>query len=52
MFAIPAAEAAEPRLDEVVVTSVAIRKSPLEVAQPTAILTGDELRRQLAASIG
>jgi iron complex outermembrane receptor protein len=52
MFAIPAAVAEEPRLDEVVVTSVAIRKSPLEVAQPTAILTGDELRRQLAASIG
>lgn len=52
MPAIPAANAAEPRLEEVVVTSAAIRKSPLEVAQPTAILTGDELRRQIATSIG
>ncbi|MGH8721972.1 MAG: hypothetical protein ACREU4_08305, partial [Burkholderiales bacterium] len=39
MFSVPAAEAAEPGLDEVVVTAVPIRKSPLEVAQPTAILT-------------
>lgn len=47
-----AAQAAEPRLEEVIVTAGALRKSPLEVAQPTAILAGDDLRRQIAASIG
>ncbi|MGH8243921.1 MAG: TonB-dependent receptor plug domain-containing protein, partial [Steroidobacteraceae bacterium] len=52
LLVVPAAMGEEPRLGEVVVTAVAIRKSPLEVAQPTAILTGDELRRQLAGSIG
>ena len=52
LTSLPSADAAEPRLDEVVVTAVALRKSPLEVAQPTAILTGDELRRQVATSIG
>lgn len=52
LVATPAVNAAEPRLEEVVVTAVALRKSPLEVAQPTAILTGDELRRQIATSIG
>ncbi len=51
-IAAPAAYPAEPRLDEVVVTAVALRRSPLEIAQPTAILTGDELRRQIATSIG
>ncbi len=52
LFVLPAADAAEPRLEEVVVTAVPLNRSPLEVAQPTAILTGDELRRQIATSIG
>ncbi len=47
-----AADAAEPRIEEVVVTATALRKNPLEVAQPTAIVTGDQLRRQVATSIG
>ncbi len=51
-FGLPEARAAEPRLDEVVVNATAIRKSPLEIAQPTAVLTGDELRRQISTSIG
>lgn len=42
----------EPRTEEVVVTSTALRENPLEVAQPTAVVAGDELRRQIAASIG
>jgi iron complex outermembrane receptor protein len=48
----PAANASEPELQEVLVTAAALRKSPLEVAQPTAVLAGDELRRQIATSIG
>lgn len=52
LSAIPFAIAAEPKLEEVVVTAGALRKSPLEIAQPTAILAGDELRRQIATSIG
>ena len=42
----------EPKTEEVVVTSTALRENPLEVAQPTAVVAGDELRRQIAASIG
>ena len=38
--------------EEVIVTSTALRESPLEVAQPTAVVSGDELRRQVATSIG
>ena len=52
LVATPAAIAAEPKLEEVVVTAGALRKSPLEIAQPTAILAGDELRRQISTSIG
>jgi iron complex outermembrane receptor protein len=42
----------EPKPEEVVVTSSALRENPLEVAQPTTVVAGDELRRQIAASIG
>ena len=42
----------EPKPEEVVVTSTALRENPLEVAQPTTVVAGDELRRQIAASIG
>jgi iron complex outermembrane recepter protein len=44
--------AQESRTEEVIVTSTALRESPLEVAQPTSVLAGDELRRQIASSIG
>ncbi len=42
----------ETRPEEVVVTSTAMRENPLETAQPTAVVAGDELRRQIASSIG
>lgn len=42
----------ELKTEEVIVTSTALRESPLEVAQPTTVVAGDELRRQIAASIG
>src|SRR5687768_12376391 len=47
-----AALAQESKTEEVVVTSTALRENPLEVAQPTTVVAGDDLRRQIAASIG
>lgn len=47
-----AAFAQESKTEEVVVTSTALRENPLEVAQPTTVVGGDELRRQIASSIG
>jgi iron complex outermembrane recepter protein len=44
--------AQESKVEEVVVTSSALRETPLEVAQPTEVLAGDELRRQIAGSLG
>lgn len=44
--------AQEARVEEVVVTSTALRENPLEVAQPTEVVSGDDLRRQVAASLG
>ena len=44
--------AQETKTEEVVVTSSALRESPLEVAQPTTVVAGDELRRQIASSLG
>lgn len=44
--------AQESKTEEVVVTSTALRENPLEVAQPTEVVAGDELRRQIASSIG
>lgn len=38
--------------EEVIVTSTPLRERALEVAQPTAVLSGDSLVRQIAASIG
>jgi iron complex outermembrane receptor protein len=52
MFVSQAALAQESRPEEVIVTSTALRESPLEVAQPTEVVAGDELRRQIASSIG
>lgn len=39
-------------LQEVVVTATALRESSLEVAQPTAVLAGDNLVRERGTSIG
>jgi iron complex outermembrane recepter protein len=47
-----AADAQESKVEEVVVTSTALRESALEIAQPTEVLAGDELRRRAAASLG
>lgn len=44
--------AQESKTETVVVTSTALRENPLEVAQPTSVLAGDDLRRQIASSIG
>jgi iron complex outermembrane receptor protein len=44
--------AQETRVEEVVVTSTALHENPLEIAQPTMVVGGDELRRQIAASLG
>lgn len=46
------AEAQEQRVEEVVVTSTALHENPLDVAQPTSVISGDELHRQVAASLG
>lgn len=44
--------AQESRPEEVIVTSTALHENPLEVAQPTTVVSGDDLRRQIATSIG
>jgi iron complex outermembrane receptor protein len=44
--------AADPPMDEVVVTATALHKPALEVAQPTSVLSGDELVRDRGTSIG
>jgi iron complex outermembrane receptor protein len=38
--------------EEVIVTATPLRERGLDVAQPTTVLLGDELSRQIAASIG
>ena len=38
-------------LQEVVVTASPLRSRPLETAQPVSVLAGDDLRRNLAASL-
>jgi len=52
MLAATSARAQESRVETVVVTSSALHENPLEVAQPTSVVAGDALRRQIAASIG
>lgn len=47
----PAAAPAD-GLSEIVVTATPFERSPLEIAQPTIVLSGDTLRRDLAASLG
>jgi iron complex outermembrane receptor protein len=38
--------------EEVVVTASALRESPLDVAQPVTVMTGEDLRRSMGASLG
>ncbi len=38
--------------EEVVVTATALRESPLDVAQPVTVMTGEDLRRAMGASLG
>jgi iron complex outermembrane receptor protein len=39
-------------LHEIVVSATPFDRSPLEIAQPTIVLSGDDLRRDLGASLG
>ncbi len=39
-------------LEEVVISGTPLRTSPLETAQPTTVLSGEDLRRNVAASLG
>ncbi len=52
MLSVAAVHAQESTVEQVVVTSTALHENPLDVAQPTSVLAGDDLRRQIAASIG
>ena len=51
MFASAHAHAAD-KVEQVVVTATALRESPLDVAQPASVVSGDDLRRQIAGSLG
>jgi iron complex outermembrane receptor protein len=44
--------AQETKPEEIIVTSSALRETPLEIAQSALVLSGDALRRQAASSIG
>src|SRR5688500_11831645 len=48
----PAGKAEVASLEEIIVTSSPLREVGLEVAQPTTVLSGDELRRRVASSLG
>lgn len=47
----PAADAAQ-KIESVVVTATALGRKEADLAQPATVLSGDELRRKRAASIG
>jgi len=47
-----AAHAADERLEEVVVTALAVRSSVDDAIQPVEVLSGDKLQQQLSSSIG
>ena len=38
--------------EEIIVTASALRESPLDVAQPVTVMTGEDLRRAMGASLG
>ncbi len=44
--------AQESKPETIIVSSTALHENPLDVAQPTQVLTGDDLHRRVAASIG
>jgi iron complex outermembrane receptor protein len=48
----PEAPHADRATDEVIVTATAFRESPLDVAQPVTVMTGEDLRRAMGASLG
>ena len=48
----PEAPHADRTADEVIVTASALRESPLDVAQPVTVMTGEDLRRAMGASVG
>jgi iron complex outermembrane recepter protein len=50
--AVPAALAQHAQLDEIVVSATPLRSNALELAQSAVVLTGDDLARQVAGSLG
>lgn len=46
------ASAQETKVEQVIVTATAMRENPLDVAQPASVVSGDDLRRQIAGSLG
>ena len=49
---VPSPSVAQHTDEEIVVTATALRESPLEVAQPTSVLLGRELRQAPGGSLG
>lgn len=47
-----ASVAQEHPAEEIIVTSTALRERSLDIAQPAQVVSGDELRRKIASSIG
>jgi iron complex outermembrane receptor protein len=52
LFAVPAALAQHSDLEEVVVSASPLRSTAIELAQSAIVLAGDDLARQVAASLG
>ena len=52
LLAVPAALAQHPDLEEVLVTASPLRASAMDLAQSAVVLTGDDLTRQVGASLG
>jgi iron complex outermembrane receptor protein len=52
LLAVPAALAQHPDLEEIVVTASLLRVSAMDLAQSAVVLTGDDLSRQIASSLG
>jgi iron complex outermembrane receptor protein len=50
--AAPAGSHSPDGLEEIVVTATPFERSPLQIAQPAIVVAGDQLRRELGASIG
>lgn len=52
LLAVPAALAQHPDLEEIVVTANPLRASAMDLAQSAVVLSGDDLTRQVGASLG